>query len=120
MDKPKREFTPEELGQEITLERINEYHGEVGEDFADQQTIGSPLMFAGFLLAKFPDKAKRIIELANEHPDIHCFQEIFGEEGTNEESDTFYAIYAEYINHTEYSKAEVNKVLILAKEHYNY
>lgn len=104
--------TPEELSQDITLERINAYHHRVGEDFADQQSIGNGVCFGGFLLAKFPDKAKKIVELINDRPDIMCFQEIFGEEYSDEENDAFYTIYAEYINLTEYSKAEVNKVLL--------
>lgn len=115
-----REFTPEELSQPITLERINEYHREIGEDFTDQQSIGEPLIFAGFLLARYPDKAEIIIRLANSRPDMLALQEVFGEEGTDETSDAFYTEYCEYINYTTYSKAEVNKVLLSTKEHYKY
>lgn len=116
-----REFTPEELAQPITLERINEYHVNIGEDFADQQTIGVPMMFAGFLLAKYPDKGKTIIRIVNEgYLDMQCLQEVFGEEMDDASNNAFYTEYAEYINHTSFSKAEVNKVLITKKEHYKY
>lgn len=112
-DIPKRQLTDEEKTREITLERFNDFHGEAGEDFCDQVSIGNFRVFGGFILHKYPDKAKKILDLCNKTDgDIHMFQRIY------DDLDQFYTDYAEMINLTVISKERVNQILIQIEEYY--
>lgn len=62
---PKRELTEEEATRLVTLERFNEWHRCVGEDFIDQHTYGNGLVFAGFIMAKRPELSKEVLNVVN-------------------------------------------------------
>ena len=67
----KRELTEEEATREISLERFQEWHQEIGEDFVDQVAyIINAKIFCGFLLAKYPLWNKEILENVNDQKEI--------------------------------------------------
>lgn len=112
-DIPKRQLTEEEFNMEVTLERFNEFHYEVGEDFCDQfEPFFNEKVLGGYLLCKYPEKAEEIIEIINEG-----FLTDFGSD-VYEDEDGFYTDLAEFINLTVHLKRRVNEVLIIIKEYY--
>lgn len=117
---PARELTSEEINREITLERFNEYHYEVGEDFLDQ--IGSvnnsriALTFGGFAMAKHPHLSADILKATNvKDPYTQLVKEVYDE---FYDDDIFYSDFADFLNLTGEAKKRVNKVLILTAEYY--
>lgn len=118
-----RKLTKEEKKQEVTLERFQEYHVAVGEDFIDQHEFGNPHVFAGFILAKYPQRADIILGITND--DNFCsIQQVMWAydipeyEDEDMQLDAFYRDYAEFVNLTRYSKEKVNEELIKAYEYY--
>jgi len=115
-DIPKRELTEEEASREVTLERFQEWHHEVGEDFTDQFSNINEKILGGYLLAKYPHKAKEILfELNTKYAEAQNFQGIYEDDL---DGDKFYTDLAEFINLTESLKKRVNQVLIQVMEHY--
>lgn len=117
---PARELTSEEINREITLERFNEYHYEVGEDFLDQ--IGSvnnsriALTFGGFAMANHPHLSADILKATNvKDPYTQLVKEVYDE---FYDDDIFYSDFADFLNLTGEAKKRVNKVLILTAEYY--
>jgi hypothetical protein len=53
------------MSDKITWEMFREYHYSVGEDFFDQTGEGNHLIFGGYLLAKYPEFSKEILEICN-------------------------------------------------------
>ncbi|MEO6305115.1 MAG: hypothetical protein ABIP51_18295 [Bacteroidia bacterium] len=104
-------LTEEEASQEITLERINEYHYAVGEDFIDQnESILNGTVFAGWMLCRYPQWATEILkELNSKYFGIQNLMEVY--EDDNGEYETFYKDFCELVNLTVSAKARVNKVL---------
>ena len=63
---PSRELTEEEKNRELTFDRFQSYHIEVGEDFLDQHcTYIDFKVFTGWLLGKYPQHAQEILETYN-------------------------------------------------------
>lgn len=117
---PARELTPEEENREITFERFQDYHYEIGEDFLDQ--VGSvnnsriALTFGGFSMARYPFLSTDILKATNiKNPYTQLVKEIY--EDYNLE-DKFYSDFADFLNLTGEAKKRVNKVLILTDEYY--
>ena len=114
-DIPLRQLSEEELNREITLERFNEFHGTAGEDFLDRTGEGDVLIYAGWMLHKYPGLGTEILTLANAgSSDITEFHEL--EELTGVDA---YINFAEFCNQTSALKKRVNQVLIQVTEHYN-
>ena len=106
-----KQLTEEEYKQDITFERIDNFHCEVGEDLLDTIYISEYLakLITGYLMCKYPHLAKEINRCSNSDIlDIkHLFEDNFGDE-----SDVFYEDFCEVVNYTDYSKAQINQVLI--------
>lgn len=121
---PKRELTQEESERKITWERIRDFHYAAGEDFLDTTSYGNPLIFAGWLLHKYPDLAEDIIKVMNDSLlrfEIMDFaREIDDEFGYDDETDIdkIYYEYCEFVNLSPYLKKKINQVLIQVKEYY--
>lgn len=115
-DIPKRELTEEEASREITLERFQEWHSAVGEDFVDQFSGIDVKILGGYLIAKYPHKSKLILtELNTKYAEALGLQNIYEDDRCN---DKFYTDLAEFINLTEHLKKRVNQVLIQVIEYY--
>jgi len=112
-------FTEEELQQEITLDRINDYHTRVGEDFCDQnETVADYRLFSGYILHKFRTWNKEIIEILNKkYGGFNDINHLYEDKGLTE--DDFYSDFAAYCNLTEKTKARVNEILIETEEYDN-
>lgn len=114
---PIREMSEEEYLTPITLERFNDFHHEVGEDFCDQ--VGyliDPKVYGGFLLHKYPNKNTEILE-ALVDKDMISYQNVYDFSSVDWE-DVFYSDLSEFLNLTILTKARVNQVLIQIAEHY--
>lgn len=122
-DIPKRELTEEEANRDITFERFEEWHNEVGEDFCDQVGhLFNEKIFGGWLLHKYPEKSKHILELLNnKFCDVLSLQEIFEDNSAegNGGDKTFYTDFAQFLNQTEKAKKRVNQILIQVMEYHN-
>lgn len=120
-DIPLRELTEAEADRKITWQRFREFHYAAGEDFLDQTDEGNVQMFGGYLLAKYNEFAKEIIEICNNrYAGIIDFREIeiLGYD-KGKDIDTVYCEFAEFCNLTVATKRRVNQVLIQVTEHYN-
>jgi hypothetical protein len=118
---PKRQLTQEEASRDVTFERISNFHHDAGEDYLDTCSLDKQAekIFLGFLLAKHPELSKEILKVANGGY-IDCeFYTLFEQEGDKQDSDTFYSLFAEFVNCTEGLKSRVNQVLIQVDEYYN-
>ncbi len=118
---PKRDLNDQEASQEITLERFKEFHYTAGEDFID--TVGgflNELVFAGWLIHKYPHYAEEIIQSSNQN-DIFGIKETVEQFDYDEEEDIdmIYREIAEFANQTKVTKQRINQVLIQIKEHYD-
>lgn len=125
-DIPNRELTEEEANRDITLERFQEWHHEVGEDFIDQHSYGDPKVFLGFTMSKYPEYSIQLLEESNKANakggwgyTIQDIQHFFRDETGDDEEEKFYTLYADFVNHTKFTKANVNRQLILVMEHYS-
>lgn len=60
----------------LTFEDIDKYHKEVGEDFFETFNLNETVLqrFKGFLIAKFPEKSKEILDVE----DVEYLLEIEG------------------------------------------
>lgn len=114
-DIPKRMLTDEEANRDITLERFQEWHNEVGEDFCDQISNINEKILGGFLMCKHPDKSHQILKILNEKGDALELQGIYEDDPHN---DKFYTDFAEFINLTVHLKKRVNQILIQVMEYY--
>lgn len=110
---PLRELTKEEYEQNITFNRFDDFHCEVGEDFCDQcGYIFDNLLqiFTGYLIGKYPNVGKELIEESNKkHFELLSLMNLFDEE-------QFYGDFADFLNFTTISKAKVNQILIQCTE----
>lgn len=117
-DIPMRELTEEEATRDLTLERIHNFHIEVGEDLADQ--VGSNMdhkVFAGYLACKYPHLSHQIFDISNgEYAEMQSFKEIYEDD---EEEDKFYQDACDFINLTVHCKKRFNQVLIQVAEYYS-
>jgi len=89
----------------------------------------SALIFGGYLLRKFPEHSKEILDFINEENrsggnqltvDIHMYKDLEFL-GWDDEIDTdkLYLTFIEFANQTEHIKRRVNQVLIQIDEYYN-
>ena len=118
-DIPLRELTEEEANRDVTWERFREFHYTAGEDFLDTTGDGNYRIFGGFLLARYPEHAKEILEVCNEKYGCSVdYLEIIGFDN-DKDIDTVYLDFAEFTNLTSALKKRVNQVLIQVVEHYN-
>jgi len=118
---PLRELTAEEASREITIDRINTFHYDAGEDYLDTCSLDKQTekVFLGFLIAKRPDLNKEILEVVNGGY-IDCeFYTLFEELHDEHDSSTFYTLFAEFANLTVGLKGRINQVLIQVNEYYN-
>ena len=122
---PLRELTTEEAEREITFERFHEWMCEVGEDFVDQHAYGDARIFLGFVIAKYFNLSKKLLDMFNKgqrlfhiQDILHFFEDEFGHDEVGFEK--FYTIYADFINHTEHTKKKVNEQLIITMEYYKH
>ena len=111
-----RQLTEEEYKQDITLERIQDFHHEVGEDLLD--TTGYVCnnlnkLVSGYLMCKYPHLASQINEASNEEllSVCHVIDDYFEDGG-----DTFYSDFCTVVNYTELTKARINQILIQTTE----
>lgn len=121
---PKRELTEEEASREITFERFDEWHMEVGEDFCDQ--VGSMInhyIFGGFVMARYPQFSTQILKVLNSKYGealgiLSIFEEHFEQDNNNleEGNKIFYTLLAEFANLTVNLKKNINQVLIQVME----
>ena len=113
---PKKLFKSEVFDRDITLEMMQLYHDEIGEDFLDSHSHIIPLgVFYGYMLAKFPLCKKEILlELNDEYGHIRSLEpEICLYYGLNESDadDLFYQTFIELCNLTVLTKRRVNELL---------
>lgn len=117
---PLRELTEEEKTRDITWERFREFHYEAGVDFLDNTGEGNHLIFGGWLMAKFPQCSKQILEVCNNQYgtvlDYRDIEEFDYDE--DKDIDGVYVQFAEFANQTEHLKARINEILIIVVEHY--
>ncbi len=127
-DKKEYQLTEEELNLDISLDRFNEYHWAVGEDFVDQnESIVDYKVYAGWLLHKYPEKASLILSCLNDtswYSSVQGFQHrVFCKDeesgGEEDEMDNFYTDFAEFLNLTGAAKRRVNTVLVREDRYYN-
>lgn len=97
----------------ITWERFRDFHYEVGEDFFDQTNEGNHLIFGGYLLAKYPEYSKEILEICNErYGECMSFREIPPLDYDDEKDiDYLYVEFAEFCNLTVHLKSRVDHIL---------
>lgn len=101
------------MTDKITWEMFRKYHYTVGEDFFDQTGEGNHLIFGGYLLAKYPDYSKEILQVCNNRYG-ECLGFVNIEPlGFDEEKDIeyLYVEFAEFCNLTEALKSRVLKIL---------
>ena len=116
-DIPIRELTEEEATRPLTLERFNEFHQEVGEDFVDQFGSINIHIFGGYILAKHPEWCVEILEICNDkYGEALSVEHLYVDKGLTE--DDFYTDLAEFINLTVALKKRVNQVLIQVTEQF--
>ena len=115
-DIEKRELTDEEKSRDITLDVINEFHYNAGEDLLDQ--VGyliKPHVLGGYLMHKRLNIAKVLIKAINEGDALslkHAYEK------NDLTDDEFYSDFREFINLTTDAKARFNQVLIQVNEYY--
>jgi len=116
---PIKELTTEELLQDLTLERIQDFHYEAGEDLCDTLDINTHVakLITGYVMCKYPDLAE-IFHRESNGGDIQGLMDVYNCHLNDENSDKFYSDFCEVINCTEITKARINQVLIQVKEHY--
>lgn len=115
----------------ITKDMLDNWHMKNGEDFVDyHESMFSGLMIFGFFLAKFPERAKEMVENFNEvytHPIVggrYSVQDLQGLFQTNDEVDEedilFYPTLIEYMNLcSDKKKQEFIKTLLDEEEEEN-
>ena len=117
-----RELTEEEANREITIDRIREFHYEVGEDFLDICNTADAKVFAGFIAHKYKDRAAEICNIMNQsegYLEINSFKEFYEPEYNEEEDiDQVYFDYVEFVNTTKALKKRDNQMLIQVTEYY--
>jgi hypothetical protein len=114
-DIPKRELTKEEAEREITLERFQEWHHEVGEDFMDQVGyLFNAKVYGGYLMHKYPHKASELLKIINKG-EMLDYQDTYE---NDEDGDQHYSDIAEFLNLTEIAKKNANQILIQLVEYY--
>lgn len=119
-DIPLRNLTEEEKNRDITWERFREFHYMAGVDFLDNTGEGNHLIFGGWLMAKFPEKSKEILEICNDrHGTVLDYREIEGfDYSEDKDIDIVYILFAEFANQTEHLKHRINEILIIVVSHY--
>lgn len=123
-DIPLRELTEEEASRPITLERFQDFHYEVGEDFIDQiDSVNSSriaLQFYGYSIAKHPEWSSKLIESCDvPNPYTQLVQSVYDDFDTGNDGDLFYSDFAEFVNFTVDTKKRINQVLIQIEEYYS-
>ena len=117
-DIPLRKLTEEEAARPITLDRFNDFHADVCEDFVDQFGNIDIKVLSGYMMAKHPELSKEILEVCNdEYGEALGIKHLFEDNGLTE--DAFYTELADFINLTVNLKKRVNQILIQIYEYYN-
>ncbi len=118
-DIEKRELTEEEKTREITIDVIDEFHANVGEDLMDQLGhLVNYKVLAGFLMCKHNNLAKQFIDVINDkYGEPLKLKAVYEDNELTEED--FYKDFCEFINLTVNGKAAFNQVLIQCNEYYN-
>ena len=120
-DIERRVLTPEESTRTISLSRFTEFHQIAGEDFLDQTSEGNVLIYSGWLMHKYPQYSKEILEVANrKYGEIMSFKDTSIYSYSYNIDDDFYRDFALFCNQTRALKERVNQVLIQVTEHYQH
>lgn len=122
-----RALTKEEAQMDLTIDRFNQYHKLIGEDFLDDRGGGYIpwRVFAGYLMAKEPQLFDKLLDILNDdYGEMLTIQELF-EEQFGEWSDEkecgytkLYAYICEFVNKTQNTKYKINRQLIQILENY--
>lgn len=119
---PRRLLTESESTRKVTLDRFDNYHHAVGEDFVDQHEVFFNERFvAGYILCKYPDWNKELIDAINQkYSSVGTILEVYKEKIEDDETsiNTFYSDLSEFINLTVQTKEKVNQVLIQLEEYH--
>lgn len=118
---PLRELTEEEKTRDITIERIRDFHYDAGEDYLDCCDTCDPQAFGLWLLNKYPDHQDDIKEILKDRfLEVNTFNselDMYGFDN-DEDIDTIYFDYCEYVNTTTALKERDNQILIQVAEYY--
>ena len=109
-------MTEDEKNQAITWERFRAYHYEAGEDFLDQTSEGNVKIFGGWLMHKYPEYTKEILDICNDkYGEVMSFKEleILGYD-KDKDIDKLYIDFAEFANQTTHLKRRINEALLRA------
>lgn len=133
-----RDITKEEAQLEITVERINQWMRDAGEDFEDYNSgLWHDKVFAPFCMALKLDKewSKELLRYMNEEGGYFGVKDIYEEMWSRDLKEDeehlyddekyyhwehdYYTDLCKFINQTDSTKARVNKELINHFEYYN-
>lgn len=107
------------MTDKVTWEMFRDYHYSVGEDFFDQNSNINHLIFGGYLLAKYPQYSKEILEVCNsKYGECQNYRDEIEPLGYDEEKDIdyIYVEFAEFCNLTEHLKDRVIKALTFQED----
>lgn len=119
-DIPFRELTDVEKNSEVTLERFQDWHYAVGEDFCDQVGGINGLILGGWLMAEYPSKSLEILSVLNREGarcnaqplmDLSMYE-------NDDDGDQFYSDFARFVNLTGNLKRRTNEILTIVTEYY--
>jgi RNA polymerase subunit RPABC4/transcription elongation factor Spt4 len=121
-----RILSREEKTRDITLERFNEFHYLVGEDFCDTcgHTVNGQI-FAGYIMGIHPEWSSEILKKCNtKHgPEplsmMYVYIDMLDIDDEEKKCDVFYTDFSNFINLTSYLKERINMILIRVEEEYS-
>ena len=108
-------FSDEELLQDVTTDRIDAIHIEMGEDLFEEYVSSMKIneyVWSGFLMNKYPERSKDILEEMNGKfsnmftSDTEHYFEYGGD------FNDFHRDFCEFVNLTEATKKRVNHILL--------
>lgn len=120
--KARREFTEEELLQDVTWDRLQSAMCHMGEDFCYQnENLVDYRVFQGWIMHKYPEKCHYLLEaLVEWNREImtlkEFYDEILDDHTSDQDDELFYRDYAEFVNLTTITKGRVNSALFSITE----
>ena len=118
-DIPKRKLNKEEENRKVTLDRLKEWHYNVGEDFCDTFPSFNGTIFGGWLMGKYPTMSAEILSKLNTDTGLNAQPFMDLSIYTDGDGDDFYTDFSEFVNLTGACKRRVNEMLIIVNEYYN-
>ena len=120
-DIPYRELSEKEANMDITWQRFRDFHYAVGEDFLDTTGYGDLKLMSGWLIHKYPDISLDILDICNHNNELLYLSELkLFSYDEDKDIDKLYIEFAEFCNQTKHLKCNVNQILILVSEYYDY